>query len=277
MNTLTLLKTSVVATGIASCLALGVMAANDPESPVDVNRSATAQADKPASRAAVPQVETDEASPLAGTAAQPAEPASDNDSPKEPEPTRSGKKKSRQGARNKGNSDSKSPRVSGNRNQASTPSTEPRPRAATPNDGSKSGGFATSGGTSSARGSSMSASGGRSGGGGSSSSMARSGGGTGGATSAGGTGGKSFKGTTNRNGRQFQTNDSLQVPDFEAIFQQMQREASEASGLPFPVGAESSSFHGTLTINGETMEFDSAEEYEAARRKHGLHLPTLPQ
>lgn len=100
--------------------------------------------------------------------------------------------------------------------------------------------------------------------------MTRSGGGALSSTSSGGTGGKSFQGMINRNGKVFQTDDPSQFPDFDALVEQMQKEAFGAAGLPLSSGVESSSFHGTLSINGQTLEFDSPEEYEAARRKYGL-------
>lgn len=58
------------------------------------------------------------------------------------------------------------------------------------------------------------------------------------------------------------------VPSAEELLQQLQRE------MNIPALREgttqSRSFHGSLSVNGETREYDNEEEYEAAKRKLGL-------
>lgn len=286
MTPLMLLKTSVVASGLASCLALGVMAANDPASSVDVTRGARLLADKNVALAAAPREGAGEVPSPAETGAEEAKPAREDVAADEPQPAAKPRKSSRSGTRDKKKTDNKSPRVAGNGNRPAPRQSPAKPQAETPFDGMAPGGTAGGGATASARGSASSRAGGRAGGSSSGSSVSRSGGRFGGnsggssmtrsgggalsSTSSGGTGGKSFQGMINRNGKVFQTDDPSQFPDFDALVEQMQKEAFGAAGLPLSSGVESSSFHGTLSINGQTLEFDSPEEYEAARRKYGL-------
>jgi len=58
------------------------------------------------------------------------------------------------------------------------------------------------------------------------------------------------------------------VPSAEELLQQLHREMNFPA---LPEGStQSRSFHGSLSVNGETREYDNEEEYEAAKRELGL-------
>ena len=91
--------------------------------------------------------------------------------------------------------------------------------------------------------------------------------------SAGLSGGKSSSATNSqsrglgRGGRGLFDNRS-DVPSAEELLRQLQREMNIPT---LPEGStQSQSFHGSLSINGETREYDNQEEYEAAKRELGL-------
>jgi len=58
------------------------------------------------------------------------------------------------------------------------------------------------------------------------------------------------------------------VPSAEELLRELQREMNIPT-IPHG-GAQSRSFHGSLSVNGETREYDNEEEYEAAKRELGL-------
>ncbi len=151
-------------------------------------------------------------------------------------------------------------------------------RASTSTTGShsgSSGGFSGGAAGGSSRSSSMSSAGGfasgSSGGSGRGSSGGASGARAGGST--GRSGGKSTSATNSQSrglgrGNRGLFENRANVPSAEELLQQLQQQMN----LPaLPEGTtESRSFHGSLSVNGETREYDNQEEYEAAKRELGL-------